>query len=111
MNYRVIRYADVLLMAAEAHFQNGNVSEAQSKVDEVRNRAGVSNITVGSIDDIFNERRYELACEGHWFFDLVRWGKAESAIDGFQTGKHELFPIPTLEIDLAGGNWSQNSGY
>ena len=111
VNYRVIRYADVLLMAAEAHFQNGNVSEAQSKVDEVRNRAGVSSVTVGSIDDIFNERRYELACEGHWFFDLVRWGRAESAIDGFQTGKHELFPIPTLEIDLAGGNWSQNSGY
>ena len=111
VNYRVIRYADVLLMAAEAHFQNGNNSEAQSIVDEVRNRAGASSIIVSSIDDIFNERRCELACEGHWFFDLVRWGKAEIAIDGFQTGKHELFPIPTLEIDLAGGNWSQNSGY
>lgn len=111
VNYRVIRYADVLLMAAEAHFQNGNISEAQNKVDLVRNRAGVASTTVNSIDDIFNERRYELACEGHWFFDLVRWGKAESAIDGFQTGTHELFPIPTLEIDLAGGNWSQNNGY
>ena len=111
VNYRVIRYADVLLMAAEAHFQNGNISEAQNKVDLVRNRVGVASTTVNSIDDIFNERRYELACEGHWFFDLVRWGKAESAIDGFQTGTHELFPIPTLEIDLAGGNWSQNNGY
>ena len=97
VNYRVIRYADVLLMAAEAHFQNGNISEAQNKVDLVRNRAGVASTTVNSIDDIFNERRYELACEGHWFFDLVRWGKAESAIDGFQTGIHELFPIPTLK--------------
>ena len=111
VNYRVIRYADVLLMAAEAHFQNGNTSEAQNKIDLVRNRAGVASTTVNSIDDIFNERRYELACEGHWFFDLVRWGQAENAIDGFQTGKHELFPIPTLEIDLAGGNWSQNNGY
>ena len=111
VNYRVIRYADVLLMAAEAHFQNGNISEAQNKIELVRNRAGVASTTVNSIDDIFNERRYELACEGHWFFDLVRWGKAESAIDGFQTGTHELFPIPTLEIDLAGGNWSQNNGY
>ena len=97
VNYRVIRYADVLLMAAEAHFQNGNISEAQNKVDLVRNRVGVASTTVNSIDDIFNERRYELACEGHWFFDLVRWGKAESAIDGFQTGIHELFPIPTLK--------------
>ena len=111
VNYRVIRYADVLLMAAEAHFQNGNISEAQNKIDMVRNRAGVASTTVNSIDDIFNERRYELACEGHWFFDLVRWGQAENAIDGFQIGKHEVFPIPTVEIDLAGGNWSQNNGY
>ena len=111
VNYRVIRYADVLLMAAEAHFQNGNTSEAQNKIDLVRNRAGVASTTVNSIDDIFNERRYELACEGHWFFDLVRWGQAENTIDGFQAGKHELFPIPTIEIDLAGGNWSQNNGY
>ena len=72
---------------------------------------GIETITVNSIDDIFNERRLELACEGHWFFDLVRWGKAEEAIEDFQLGTHELFPIPTLEIDLAGGNWSQNNGY
>tara|TARA_B100000767_G_scaffold268932_1_gene289996 strand:+ start:821 stop:2290 length:1470 start_codon:yes stop_codon:yes gene_type:complete len=111
VNYRVIRYADVLLMAAEAHFQNGNIFEAQNNIDEVRNRAGVETITVNSINDVFNERRLELACEGHWFFDLVRWGQAENAIEGFQAGKNELFPIPTLEIDLAGGNWSQNNGY
>jgi hypothetical protein len=111
VNYRVIRYADVLLMAAEAHFQNGNLFEAQNNINEVRSRAGVETITVNSINDVFNERRLELACEGHWFFDLVRWGQAENAIDGFQAGKHELFPIPTLEIDLAGGNWSQNNGY
>jgi len=111
VNYRVIRYADVLLMAAEAHFQNGNVSQAQNNLNQVRSRAGVETITVNSIDDIFNERRLELACEGHWFFDLVRWGKAVEAIEGFQLGTHELFPIPTLEIDLAGGNWSQNNGY
>ena len=111
VNYRVIRYADVLLMAAEAHFQNGNVSQAQNNLNQVRSRVGIETITVNSIDDIFNERRLELACEGHWFFDLVRWGKAEEAIEDFQLGTHELFPIPTLEIDLAGGNWSQNNGY
>jgi hypothetical protein len=52
-----------------------------------------------------------LACEGHRFFDLVRAGNAQDFVEGFQTNKHELFPIPTLEIDLAGGNWSQNNGY
>ncbi|MEY4894691.1 MAG: hypothetical protein RL751_1511, partial [Bacteroidota bacterium] len=45
------------------------------------------------------------------FFDLVRTGQAAQYIPGFVTGKHELFPIPQVEIDLAGGNWTQNPGY
>ena len=49
--------------------------------------------------------------EGLRFFDLVRTGQAATYINGFVTGKHELFPIPQVEIDLAGGNWSQNPGY
>lgn len=111
VNYRVIRYADVLLMAAEAHFRNGNSSEAQGLVDQIRLRAGMAPVALNTIEDLYNERRLELACEGHRFFDLVRSGQAENSIEGFQPGKHELFPIPTLEIDLAGGNWSQNNGY
>ncbi|MBT5437574.1 MAG: RagB/SusD family nutrient uptake outer membrane protein [Flavobacteriales bacterium] len=111
VNYRVIRYADVLLMAAEAHFQSGNVGAAQGYFNEIRARAGVQPFPISSIEDIYNERRLELACEGHRFFDLVRTGQAEQHIDGFVVGKHELFPIPQLEIDLAGGNWSQNPGY
>ena len=111
VNYRVIRYADVLLMAAEAHFQTGNSSAAQGYVNQIRVRAGVQPFPISSIEDIYNERRLELACEGHRFFDLVRTGQAEQHIDGFVVGKHELFPIPQLEIDLAGGNWSQNPGY
>ena len=111
VNYRVIRYADVLLMAAEAHYQNGNIGVAQSMVDQIRNRVEMPLITLNSVNDIYNERRLELACEGHRFFDLVRAGNAQDFIEGFQTNKHELFPIPTLEIDLAGGNWSQNNGY
>ena len=111
VNYRVIRYADVLLMAAEAHFRNGNSAEAQGLVDQIRLRAGMAPVALNTIEDLYNERRLELACEGHRFFDLVRSGQAESSIEGFQPGKHELFPIPTLEIDLAGGNWSQNNGY
>lgn len=111
VNYRVIRYADVLLMAAEAHFKIGNTSVAQQLVNSIRSRAGVQGIAVNSIEKIYNERRFELSGEGHRFFDLVRTGQAASSIQGFVTGKHELFPIPQIEIDLAGGSWSQNPGY
>lgn len=111
VNYRVIRYADVLLMAAEAHFHLGNNQIAQQLVNQVRVRAGVPGIPVQSLNDIYKERRFELSGEGHRFFDLVRTGQAAQFIDGFVIGKHELFPIPQVEIDLAGGNWQQNSGY
>ena len=111
VNYRVIRYADVLLMAAEAHFETGNTGVAQGYMNQIRARAGVQPFPISSLEDIYNERRLELSCEGHRFFDLVRTGQAEQYIDGFIINKHELFPIPQIEIDLAGGNWSQNQGY
>ncbi len=111
VNYRMIRYADVLLMAAEAHYQNGTAGTAEMYVNEVRARVNMPNISLSSVEDIYRERRLELACEGHRFFDLVRTGQAASLIDDFQTNKHELFPLPQVEIDLAGGNWSQNPGY
>jgi hypothetical protein len=111
VNYRVIRYADVLLMAAEANYQIGNTSLAQQLVNQVRTRAGVPGVSVNSINVIYQERRYELSGEGHRFFDLVRTGTAADFIEGFIAGKHEVFPIPQVEIDLAGGNWQQNPGY
>ncbi|MFY7668502.1 MAG: RagB/SusD family nutrient uptake outer membrane protein [Crocinitomicaceae bacterium] len=111
VNYRVMRYADVLLMAAEAHYQTGNTSKAQQLVNQVRVRAGVPGLAVNSINVIYKERRFELSGEGLRFFDLVRTGQAADFIQGFITGKHEVFPIPQVEIDLAGGSWPQNSGY
>jgi hypothetical protein len=114
VNYRVIRYADVLLMAAEAHAQSGNEGTAINYLNQIRSRVEMPSInSSGStlIEDIYNERRLELSGEGHRFFDLVRTGRAASEIDGFITGKHELFPIPRVEIDLAGGNWLQNPNY
>ena len=114
VNYRVIRYADVLLMAAEALNQTGEDSLALVYLNQVRARVGLFQKTSSSIvlyEDILKERRSELSCEGHRFFDLVRTGKAASEITNFVTGKHELFPIPQDEIDLAGGNWPQNPGY
>lgn len=114
-NYRAIRYADVLLMAAEAHNRGGGSDgTAQLYLNQVRSRAGLDPVTeTGSAltDIIYQERRLELVGEGHQFFDLVRTGRAASEIDGFQTGKHELFPIPLIEIQLAGDRWEQNPGY
>lgn len=114
-NYRSIRFADVLLMASEA-LNRGGISDdrAQTYLNRVRTRAGLEDVTnIGTelTEAIYQERRVELVGEGHRFFDLVRTGRAATEIDGFQTGKHELFPIPTIEIELAGNRWSQNPGY
>lgn len=114
-NYRAIRYADVLLMAAEA-LNRGGISDdrARQYLNQVRNRAGLADVTAGGgelTDAIFDERRVELVGEGHRFFDLVRTGRAAQEIDGFVSGKHELFPIPSIEIELAGNRWQQNPGY
>ena len=115
-NYRAIRYSDVLLMAAEAQNRKTSPDDAKAKLylNQVRERAALLPITItGSAltSSILKERRIELAGEGHRFFDLVRTAEASKFINGFVTDKHELFPIPTIEIDLAGGRWAQNQGY
>lgn len=114
-NYRAIRYADVLLMAAEALNRGGiNDNQALIYLNQVRNRAQLADLDFSGAaltDAIYHERRVELVGEGHHFFDLVRTGRAASEIDGFVTGKHELFPIPLIEIQLAGNQWDQNPGY
>jgi starch-binding outer membrane protein, SusD/RagB family len=114
-NYRAIRFADVLLMAAEA-LNRGGISDARAQdyLNDVRFRAMLPDVaTSGSnlTSDIWKERRVELVGEGHRFFDLVRTGRAAQEIDGFQAGKHELFPIPIEEIILTGNRWDNNPGY
>ena len=116
VNYRVIRFADVLLMAAEAHARSTSVNEdkARTYLNLVRTRVQQPDLNSSGqqlILDIWKERRLELSCEGHRFFDLVRTGQAKDFIIGFIPGKHELFPIPQVEIDLAGGSWAQNPNY
>ena len=117
-NYRAIRYADVLLMAAEAYNRGGiDDGKARTYLNEIRRRAfGDTNHDVSAsgaalTDFILAERRLELFGEGHRFFDLVRTGKAVGTIPGFQAGKNELFPLPIEEIQFANGNWDQNPGY
>lgn len=114
-NYRAIRYAEVLLLAAEA-LNRGGVDDARARtyLNQVRNRAGLADISVSGselTEAIYQERRVELMGEGHRFWDLVRTGRAAARIPGFQSGKHELFPIPSIEIELAGNRWEQNPGY
>ena len=116
-NYRAIRYADVLLMAAEAFNKTGNDAKARTYLNLVRDRAfgNVNNRISASggalYDFILTERRIELVGEGHRFFDLVRTGKAAQEIPGFVAGKNELFPIPIEEIQFSAGNWVQNPLY
>ncbi|WP_299439021.1 RagB/SusD family nutrient uptake outer membrane protein [uncultured Aquimarina sp.] len=115
-NYRAIRFADVLLMAAEAHNRKSASNDGQALIylNRVRTRAELPDVTVTGtalLDAIYQERRVELVGEGHHFFDLVRTGRAATEIDGFVVGKHELFPIPLIEIQLAGDRWEQNPGY
>ena len=116
-NFRTIRYADVLLMAAEANSKAtaANNTKAQTYLNLVRRRAfgdNLHDITLSGTalyQTILDERRLELAMEGERFFDLVRTGQAASKITGFKSGKNEVFPIPQSEIDVSG--LTQNAGY
>lgn len=127
-NIRLLRYADVLLIAAEALNENGKPQEALIYLNQIRARAkGASAnpnllppVTVTDKDQlrqrIWRERRVELAMEQHRWFDLVRQGRAADALQAagktnFVRGKHELFPVPQTEIDLSGGLLTQNPGY
>ncbi|RCH55702.1 RagB/SusD family nutrient uptake outer membrane protein [Mucilaginibacter hurinus] len=116
-NFRILRYAEVLLMAAEAINRSSapNASKSQQYLNDVRKRAfGDENHNITATGTaltqaIWNERRLELAMEGDRFFDLVRTGQAATVLEGFQAGKHELFPIPQLEVRISG--LTQNPGY
>ncbi|MBN8824739.1 MULTISPECIES: RagB/SusD family nutrient uptake outer membrane protein [unclassified Spirosoma] len=118
-NVRLLRYADVLLMAAEASNELGQSAQAITYLNMVRNRAGLTATKAASQTDlkqaIWKERRIELAMEHDRFFDLVRTGRAaqvmQAAGKNFVAGKNELLPVPSLQIQLSGGQLDQNPGY
>ena len=107
-NDYIIRLADTYLLEAEA--LGGTGARAQALLDAVRARVGLTSVPV-SLNAIKEERRLELAGEGHRFFDLVRWGDAAAKLGsrGFKTGKNEIFPIPAQE--LQGTKLVQNPNY
>ncbi len=116
-NLRIIRYSDVFLMFAEALLSGANVPTtsgftAITAVNKVRNRVLLTDLASVTLQDIWDERRAEFAMEENRFFDLVRTGKAASALGskGFVAGKNEVFPIPDAQIQL-NPNLIQNHSY
>lgn len=148
-NNIVIRYADILLMRAEALIETGNFQDALPIINQVRNRAKIStsligfasNLNIQTYQDGVNctwsmefaqkalrwERRLEFAMEGSRFFDLVRWGIADSVINNyylneaithtyyqgaqFIKNKNEYVPIPIQQINFSKGIYKQNFGF
>lgn len=119
-DFYVIRYADILLMRAEALAETGDISGAAQLVNQIRARVGMPSVedVEGSVNQqqmieiVRHERRVELAMEGLRFMDLKRWGQVEEAFNRaiadpvgpynpqYQGGKSEVFPIPQAEIDV-----------
>lgn len=132
VNWRYIRYADVLLMYAEAVLSGGNqgtMTPAQA-VNKVRNRANFADLPSVTMEDVKHERILELALEGHRFYDLLRWGElanrfstltasdpsfkkfiSENDYKGFVTNKHEWLPIPIDEVNSNPFITENNPGY
>ncbi len=104
-NVRIFRYADVLLLYAEALIHTGGAGAGDAPLNLVRDRAGLGPISGATIDDILDERAAELEFE--WsadrFFDLIRLDRTEELGPNFVKGQHEYYPIPTVQIDLQPG--------
>lgn len=96
-----IRLAGTYLLEAEAIVRGGgDVTRAAALLNAVRGRVGLEPVAA-TLENIKHERRVELVGEGHRWFDLVRWGDAAAVLSdrGFVAGKHEVLPIPLLELD------------
>lgn len=130
-NMRVLRYADILLMHAEATIRNGgSLSDAKTSINKVRNRANLSDLPAAMnetevLQEIEHQRICELADEGNRWFDLLRWGGSitgdmsikenlvqHGAIgaDNYVPDKHEYLPIPLSELQT-NTKAEQNNGY
>ena len=132
IDLKIMRYAEVLLLAAEAQLQAGNSSKALEYINQIRTRAKEQPLTAVTLDDIKMEKRLELCLECVRYQDLVRWGDAKSAMgnqgkevpafttDGIQWNwqnsvygfqdKHMLLPIPLKELEN-NPNMQQNPGW
>ena len=117
-NWKVIRYADVLLLLAEALNENGKTNEALTYLNMVHKRAGLSDYAglsqTDARENIYLERRLELSFEGHRWFDLVRTGRALQTMSSKGMKDYmTVFPIPITQIQLINNPtiFPQNQGY
>lgn len=127
-DFVLLRYADILLMHAEAENEANGPAAAIASVNQVRERAGMPALTAGMSQTdlrtaIRHERRVEFAMEGLRYFDLRRWGIALEKLNGFvqnplaptikakYEAKYEYWPIPQTEIDRNAPDLIQNPGY
>ncbi len=117
-NWKVIRYADVLLMLAEAMNENAKTSEGLTYINMVRTRAGLTaymGLTQADArEKIYLERRFELFLEGQRWFDLVRTGRALNTMQSLGMKPHmTVFPIPLTQIQIMNNKtiFAQNPGY
>jgi starch-binding outer membrane protein, SusD/RagB family len=119
INHRLLRYADVLLMKAEASNETGDGATAATLVNRIRARASAGNNSLlppityttqaAMRQAIKDERRWEFAMEGYRFYDLVRWGDAQTVLAPLgYTNRARFYPIPQKAIDLSGGVLKQN---
>ena len=118
-----MRYADILLMNAEANNELGNTAAALASLELVRARArGGNNAILPKVtttdknalrDAIWKERRVEFAMEFDRYFDVIRQGRAATVFGplGWKPNKNEVWPVPQSEIDLSAGILTQNPGY
>ncbi len=120
VNFRVIRYSDVLLMYAEACFQSGSdLDEGLNALNDVRARVDMPPVSELTPSAIMHERDVELATEGHRYNDIIRWSYdsrfninfATMVSDKFNIKRHLYFPIPQYEIDANKGALKQNAGW
>ena len=100
LNWHYIRYAEVLLWQAEAAAHNG--SDWQTPLNQVRARVGLAPTTeTDGLKAVYHERRVELACEAHRYWDIVRTGRGEEILGKFgYTENQRYFLIPQIEINL-----------
>lgn len=126
-NWPVYRYADALLLLAECLLEQGRAVEAAPYVNQVRKRAGLSEVAAVTAEVVANERKHELAFENHRWYDLLRTGKAldvmteyakyiktvdpELPARTYQIKKeYLLYPIPYRERQI-NDQLTQNPGY
>lgn len=110
-----LRLADVILLYAEALNENGNTAAALTQLNRIRSRAGLADSSATSQADvrqaIQDERRLELAFEGHRWFDLVRTNTVNAEMGVTVSPNYHVFPIPTSEVRSTNGVITQNAGY